>query len=410
MRPPEAWNKRASSPRTLTSPLGAADLTLGMLLRALWAILFLWYVVERLRTVKEQVAPRPIWHHPIAAARRFWGALRAVPGLAWRVLAGGLAAQVVACLARLLWHLCREGYPADLGAASVRAMFQVDLAGARRLAEVPDFWGASWRELLDAATLYPALQPWFAGNAVSAVVLVAFMVWLARNRRQVVGREAGLARQYVAAMLWLAAGLAAHLAAALGRRGGGEAALGAGMAEALSRAVLHGGALGLLALLCAQVLRLGRTDAPALARDWLRLLPWFVVGVGVVLAPTALAEVASPGWEAARTGVHQGASLALWLLTRLTWLAVLVAGMPRLLAPGRPAQERRLGAQRWRALGTAAARTAAALAPVLVALTALRTLAPPGGLFPGSATALAAFLVGLTVLGAAMVMWLEATQ
>ena len=89
-------------------------MTLGIALRTIWLLLFAWYVIERLRVTKGLLPEPPVWHNPIAAARRSWAALWGVPGLGWGMCAAVLGAQVLASVARLLLGCLREGSPQSL--------------------------------------------------------------------------------------------------------------------------------------------------------------------------------------------------------------------------------------------------------------------------------------------------------
>jgi hypothetical protein len=384
-------------------------LTPGYLLRTLWALLFAWYVIERLRVARGQIAEPPLWHNPIAAARRFWRALWDAPALAWGLFAAILAGQLFTALARLVALAVRHGYPQDIGSPVVAAMFDLRIADLGKALSLPGFWSLRWRELLDALTFYPALSVLPMGGVLEALLLAVFAAWLVRHRAEILDGPALPARAEVTAKALVAAGLLA-LAGGLAVRG-----MAAGPARAwavaalglVAQPILHGATLGLLSLLIGDVVLALPLSMKRVARHWLRLLPSFICCAALVVAPRVIFDAVLPGWELLRNGQQGGLVALAWVLTRLAGLAVLLVWLPVALLRRSP---RETGAGlfgNWRALGVAMLRAAVPLAPALLLLDLLRTAAPPEALLPGAITLLLTSGLGVATLGAGMEIWRE---
>lgn len=376
---------------------------LGYVLQALWAALFIWYVIERLRVAKGLAPEGALWRNPVAAARRGVQAMRAdarAARVAVGLIVGGL---VVTWAAGAAWRV------AGGGAWQVVGMQPGDF---EELLFSPHLWATAWRELVDAATLYPAFELSARARVPAVFILAGLAVWAVR-RRDLTGPMHRLSPAHVrdACGCLAVAGVALVVQGVADRAGGGrmdeDARAFATLLTLLWAPVVQGGLLGLVALGMVDLVRGLRPDGVSLARRWLRLLPGFVILAALVIVPGAVAELALPGWEEGNAGV--GAGVAAHVITRLAWPAVLPA-LLWLAATRRPPAEAlgaagRFWARHWRGVAGALARTVVPLAPLLVALRLLETLAPATGLVPGLVTLCATWAVGLVVLGGAVVMY-----
>ena len=386
----------------------------GWFLQALWAALFLWYVVERLRVAKGEASEPPVWHNPIAAARRFWRDLWDNAQLAWGLLAAILGAYGVACIGLFLWGCATESYGAEIGAGPLRSLLQMRPEQFRDLILHPGLWNTTWRELLDAATVYPAFELGFAARPITAIALAAIVTWIIVRRRQIAAAKALSPAQVSEAYGYLGAGLLAIVVSVIlvaipNQTAGQDVRLFGAFVTLLSVPVAQGGVLGLASLALADVVSALPLYAEGIVRRWLRLLPSFVLLAGVAVLPRVVGDLVLPGWETDRATAHQATAAALWAVTRLAWLGVVPVWLwvvferrPLLEALG---QAPGFWKRHWRAVGMAILRTVVVLGPVLLGLRLLETLAPATSLFPGAAVVLGSWIVGLVVLGSATEMY-----
>lgn len=384
----------------------------GHVLQALWAGLFIWYVIERLHVAKGLAPEPPLWRNPVAAARRCLEALRADARAARLVLALIVGGSLVTWAAGAAWWRFSSAAAAD--AASERAGRLVDAQPAdfAELLFSRHLWDTTWRELLDAATLYPVFALSAPARAPAALALIALLVWALR-RRDLTGPMHRLAPAHVrdaggclaVAAVALAVVAVANIPSA--GRMDDDAQAFATLLTLLWAPVVQGGFLGLLALGMVDLVRGLPLDGLSIARRWLRLLPGFAVLAALVILPGALAELAMPGWERGNSG--EGPRAAAHLITRLAWLAVLPALLWMASARRPPSEALRATGRFWaehgKATAGALARAVVPLAPLLVALRLLETLAPATSLLPGLITLCATWALGLAVLGAAVVVY-----
>ena len=378
---------------------------LGHVLQALWAALFIWHVIERLRVAKGLAPEPPLWRNPVAAARRCLEALRAHARTAQLALALIVGGSLVGWAAGAAWRGTAGG------------AWQVVDAQPADFADLlfsPHLWATAWRELVDAATFYPAFELSATARAPAVLIIAALAVW-AMRRRDLTGPMHRLSPAHVrdACGCLAVAGVALVVQGVADRAAGGrmdeDARAFATLLTLLWAPVVQGGFLGLLTLGMVDLARGLPPEGISIARRWLRLLPGFVVLAALVILPGAVAELALPGWEEESAGV--GPSAALHVITRLAWLAVLPAWLWMAATRRPPAEALGATARFWAdhrgTVAGAMARTVVPLAPLLIALRLLETLAPATGLVPGLVTACAWWAVGLAVLGAAVVVYEE---
>jgi len=383
-------------------------LNLGQILLSIWALLFVWYVLERLRVVREQQPERPLWHNPIAAARAFWRSLWDHRGLAWGTLATVVGGYLLVCLGGFLGGLMKHGRPTSIADTPIRRLLDVRVGEFTDLLLHPKFWGMAWREMLDGLTLYPAFEMGLGARAITGLVILALVVWIARNRDEVLPPERIDPRQVKETLSVLAAGLAALLAwaaVAMGdRRADAQAFLS--VTSLIADPVVHGGALGLVSLIFADIVLALPLRAAGLARRWVRTLPTFALLAAAPVLCRVVADSVLPGWETDRQIGVPNLAATLWLLTRLAWVGVLPLWLwvtfERRGLRGAVDETRVFWGRHWRAVLVALARSCVILAPLLVAVDVMSTIAPPSALLPGVIPVLISWMIGLATLGGAM--------
>jgi len=386
-------------------------LRLGYALQTVWAVLFVWYVVTRIRVVKGRRPQCPVWHNPVAAARAFWLELWELPHIAWGLLGAIVGSYCIACLGSFVWLCASAGWPTGPDALCLKSLMDVRAAQAAQLLLRPDFIALTWRELFDAVSFYPMFQLGPAADAVTGISLLAFVGWIWRNRVTVAPPRRIAPEALKEAWGFLSVGFLALVglgAVGLMRRGPGAEDVDTMQAvlSLITMPVVHGGALAALCLLFADISLALPLDAKTIARRWLRMLPSFALLAGFPVLVRVLAEVALPGWEADRLVHRQGAAAGWWLATRAAWVLVmpiwLYMAYTRQPLSRAYRQTPNFWATHWRSVIVAALRAVVVLMPVLVSVRTLSVLAPPHSLLPGSLSLLASWLVGVVTLGAVM--------
>lgn len=377
-------------------------------LQAIWAVIVIWYVVERLLTAQGRITQRHPAHHPILAASRFWGAFWDCRHLALGLCAAVVGAQLLLCACGFLWGLLITGTPTGLASPSLQRLLYAQPAAVVEALGDPVFWSLSWLQLVDAVVLFPAFELGYQADILGAILLGGFCVWGIANRRAIAwaGRaELGQGDRGGALLVvgFTAALLLLGLSAFSGDAPGGAVRSLALAARCLATLVLHGGLVGLVALTLSGVVLSRPVSAPHLLGRWLALVPSFVALMAVPAVAGTCARALAPD-----ISVGGGPPLAgvLWLVSRVSWLAAMPV-VVWLAFEGGPLAEaihgvRRLLARDGRDLAVGLVRGTVLLLPLLLALNVLNLLAPTSGLLPGAAVVLASWLLGLTCLGAAM--------
>lgn len=385
------------------------------LLQAIWAVLVLWYVLERMLVVKGRAVNAQAWRNPARAARDSWRALWDVAPVGWAFIALLLSAHAVTCLARSLWACAVSGWPQDLSAPCLRAIVDVDPSGFIAAFRSSEYWACRWRELLDAAVAYPAFHPALGPGSVT--LLLGVTLWVQRRKLSPGPGDARGRHARSALSMWLLwTGLAAYLAqAALNSRQFGldEATKrGVGLLFGLFAApVISGAVVGLLALLAARIVLALPVEADRLFAQWLDRLPRFAALCVLPAGAVAVADWFLPDWQQAPHPNSAGLAAGLWAFSRLAWLMVL-PGVLRLALHGGPARRGvaelpRLMKATPGGLAVLMLRSAAVLFPVLVLVGFVGLIAPATGLVPGAVTVLARWCIAFAVMGGALTLHRE---